>query len=199
MNDIVGGYNAAAAGLIGPYEALKPADVYAPVIDLFPERPRHVIDIGAGTGRDAAWLAGRGADVLAVEPCAAFREAGALLHPDRRITWLDDRLPQLGRIDGAFDLVLLCGVWQHMDAPEREMAMRRLAQLAALDAVVLLSLRHGPSPAGRSAFPVDADETGVAAAACGLALLRRVATQSMQPGNRAMGVRWTWLVLRKAR
>jgi hypothetical protein len=57
--------------------------------------PGVVVDIGAGTGRDAAWLASLGHDFLTIEPFAAVRSQGGRLHPDPRIRWLDDRLPSL--------------------------------------------------------------------------------------------------------
>jgi hypothetical protein len=40
-----------------------------------------VLDMGAGTGWDAIWLAGLGHDVVAVEPAAARRAEGAGPHP----------------------------------------------------------------------------------------------------------------------
>ena len=72
-----------------------------------PEEPRLACDVGAGSGRDANWLAEKGWDVIAVEPAAAFRElAEPGSHP--RTSWIDDRLPglsKLRRLDYRFDLV----------------------------------------------------------------------------------------------
>jgi hypothetical protein len=53
------------------------------------------LDVGAGSGRDAAWLDSLEHDVVAVEPAAGMRREGALRHPEARIRWLDDRLPDL--------------------------------------------------------------------------------------------------------
>ena len=54
-----------------------------------------MLDVGAGTGRDAAWLARLGHEVVAVEPSAAMRAEAERRHPAARIRWIDDRLPGL--------------------------------------------------------------------------------------------------------
>ena len=54
--------------------------VHREVLPLFPDRPCRVTDIGAGSGRDAAALAGRGHRVVAVEPTAGLREEGRRRH-----------------------------------------------------------------------------------------------------------------------
>jgi Methyltransferase domain len=50
---------------------------------------------GAGTGRDAAWLAARGYEVVAVEPSDAMRAEAVRLHPQAPIRWVADALPGL--------------------------------------------------------------------------------------------------------
>ena len=108
-------YDTHVRDLVGPYEAVDPAKLHAWLAGLLPAAPRSAADIGAGTGRDAAWLAAQGYDVVAVEPSSGMRSAGERLHPDPRIRWLDDRLPALAtlsRIGVAFDLVMLNAVWR---------------------------------------------------------------------------------------
>lgn len=200
VNDILDGYAAAATpDLIEGYEAFDPAVLYAPVLDLLPKTPGRAADIGTGTGRDAAWLAGQGHRVLAVEPVRALREAGMARHGDKGITWLDDTLPDLSaaRELGPFDLVTLNGVWQHIDDTARAVAMPVLAAMLARGGRLVLALRHGPGVAGRRAFPMSDEATIAAAGGCGLALLRRQDTASHQAGNRALGVRWTWMAFER--
>ena len=50
------------------YEAVSAPDLHGPVADLIPPGPVRALDVGAGSGRDAAWLAKMGHQVLAVEP-----------------------------------------------------------------------------------------------------------------------------------
>lgn len=200
MDDIIATYEDAAERLIARYDAFDCAELYAPVIDLLPRDPVRALDIGAATGRDAAWFAGQGHTVVAVEPVRAFREAGQRLHAGAAITWIDDRLPDLAQVPAGtpFGLVTLSGVWQHLDDAARGIAMPRLGALMASGGLLVISLRHGPGTDGRRVFPIAADATIALAGRAGLALVRRRETESSQPVNRAMGVTWTWVAFVKA-
>lgn len=193
QDQVIDGYQASAPLLIAPYEALSCREIYQHVLDLLPGVPSRVVDIGAGTGRDAAWLAGQGHQVTAVEPVPAFRAAGRGLHPDDGIIWCDDRLPGLASIPSTqqFDLLLLGGVWQHLSPAEREEAWPNLRNLMAPGALMILSVRHGPGAAGRPVFPVLDQDVRDAARNLGLTIVRQVQAGSIQPGNQAVGVRWT--------
>ncbi len=196
MNEAIAGYAMDAADLVPHFEAIAVAEIYAPVAHLLPASPVRMTEIGAGTGRDAAWFAGQGHSVLAVEPVAAFRQAGMTLHPTSRITWLDDMLPLLPRTIARgerFDLVLLTAVWQHLAAHEQRQAISPLAALVAPGGRLILSIRHGPGAPTRPCFPADPDAVIADAAAAGLRLAFRQETESVQPSNRAYGVTWTWL------
>jgi SAM-dependent methyltransferase len=202
MQDVMEGYAAAATpDFIAAYDGLSPEDIYAPVIDLFPSHPARIADIGAGTGRDAAWFAHWGHEVLAVEPVRALREAGRALHASENIVWLDDCLPHLNAVrpDASFDLVTLCAVWQHLSDKDRKIAIPNLARILAPGGLLVMSLRHGPGAPDRRIFPVSPDMTVELARACGLRLRRRRAAKSVQPRNQALGVSWTWLAFEKVR
>ncbi|MFC3783758.1 class I SAM-dependent methyltransferase [Sphingopyxis italica] len=202
MQDVLEGYaTAATADFIAAYDGLSPESIYEHVIDLFPSRNARVADIGAGTGRDAAWFALNGHDVLAVEPVLELREAGRALHTAGNIKWLDDRLPHLGAVppSASFDLVTLCAVWQHLTDEDRMTAMSRLATVIAPGGVLIMSLRNGPGAIGRRVYPVSPDLTVEMAKASGLRLVRRQEANSVQAENQAMGVSWTWLAFEKVR
>jgi SAM-dependent methyltransferase len=199
MNDVLANYAASATPeLIAGYDSLPPEQIYAPVRDFLPREPARIADIGAGTGRDAAWLAAQGHRVLAVEPVQAFREAGAVLHGDR-IAWLDDQLPELAGLPphGPFDLVLLCAVWHHLDPAARGVAMPALAQVTAPGGRLILSLRHDPKSPGPGTWPAPPEEAIALAEAAGMNLTYRAEAGSVHPESRARGVRWTWLALTK--
>lgn len=194
---VLAGYEADGADLVERFEAIDSAALYAPVADFIPTAPARIADIGAGTGRDAAWLAGLGHAVVAVEPVAALREAGRALRPG--LAWVDDQLPQLADLRGElFDRVLLSGVWQHLDGPARAVALPRLAGLLAPGGVLIMSLRHGPGAPSRPVWPVDVEATMALATTAGLKLVRRVEAASVQAGNRAAGVTWTWVAFASA-
>ncbi|MFT4254813.1 MAG: class I SAM-dependent methyltransferase [Caulobacter sp.] len=193
---VLAGYEADGADLVERFEAIDPAGLYAPVAAFIPTRPARIADIGAGTGRDAAWLTGMGHALIAVEPAAALREAGRALRPD--LAWIDDRLPDLARLDGPFERLLLSGVWQHLDAAARAIALPRLAGLLAPGGVLVMSLRHGPGAPSRPVWPVDVEATVALAGGAGLRLVHRAEAASVQAGNRAAGVTWTWVCFEKA-
>lgn len=198
MDDAIADYAAAATPeLIAGYDALSPEAIYAPVLDLFPTSPARIADIGAGTGRDAAWLARQGHRVLAVEPVRAFRAAGAALHSE--IEWLDDRLPELAETArlGPFELVLLCAVWHHLDAASRAATLSSLSRITAPGGRVILSLRHDRGAPDRHSFAAPPEEAVDLARAAGFDLVRQAEAGSVHPESRAAGVRWTWLVLGK--
>ncbi|MEM5294837.1 class I SAM-dependent methyltransferase [Burkholderia sp. JPY481] len=193
------GYAEEAEALIERWRTLSFADRHRPMLDWIPQAPSRIVDIGAGIGTDAAALAAMGHTVLAVEPVDALRNAAREMHPSERIEWLDDSLPDLALLIGrriVFDVVMLTAVWMHLDARQRERAMPRVASLLREGGVLIISLRHGPVPAGRRMFDVTADETIQLASERGLTLVRELRTSSVQQANRDSGVMWTRLVFR---
>jgi SAM-dependent methyltransferase len=151
-----------APELLKRYESISFADAQAPVLQLIPPAPGRVLDIGAGTGRDAAGLVALGYSVLAVEPTEELRRGAMLLHPSLMIEWLDDSLPDLVTVrarEEEFDLVMLTAVWMHLDEVQRQRAMPNVSALVRNGGIVIMSLRHGPIPPGRRMFEVSAEET----------------------------------------
>jgi SAM-dependent methyltransferase len=196
MGDVFQAYKSAAPRLIARFEEISTDQLYEPVIDLLPAEPSRVVDIGAGTGRDADWLAGRGHSVLAVEPVEDFRKAGVERHASPRITWLEDQLLTLSKAisRGPFDLVTLSAVWHHLDVDARGIAMHSLLRLTAPGGMLIISLRHGPGVPGQPVFDIAPEETIAMAQAEGLALVRHRPADSVQANNNVAGVTWTWLV-----
>jgi SAM-dependent methyltransferase len=192
------GYVDEAAALFERYESLAFAHVHRAVLHLLPSVPGRILDIGSGTGRDAAAFAALGHRVVAVEPTGELRSRAMALHPSPSIEWLDDSLPDLavlrGREEG-FDLVMLTAVWMHLTEGERRRAMPRASSLLAPAGVMIMSLRHGPVPTGRRMFEVTADETVRLARDAGLRLEFEQRTPSVQPQN--AGVEWTRLAFCK--
>ncbi len=194
------GYAEKAADCIKRYEARSSEDIHADWIAFFPAAPGKILDVGAGTGRDAAWLAGLGHKVVAVEPTAELREPAKQLHPHPSITWIDDILPELKTVrarNETYDLILMNAVWMHLTEGERQRGMDVVSGLLAPGAKWLMSLRHGPVPEGRRMFDVSGDETAALGAQCGLDCLFNQLSESIQPENRARGITWTKIVLAK--
>lgn len=194
------GYSEYAESLIPRYESVSFLDKYKAVLHFLSTKASKILDIGAGKGVDAAWLATKGHCVLAVEPTDALREAGAKLHPSSQIEWLVDSLPTLLKTMArkeAFDLVLVTAVWVHLAEKERQQAMSNIAALLRPGALLIMSLRYGPAPASRRVFEVTAEETIELAQRNGLRKALHQRTQSAQPINHQAGVMWLWLAFQK--
>ena len=145
------------------YDGLNPAKVHQQwVEENLAKEPGFACDIGAGSGRDANWLAGKGWEVLAVEPSALRELAQRKAHP--RVTWMDDTLPELRvlrSLGRRFDLILLSAVWMHVAPSTRERAFRILSELLNPSGLLVISLRHGSDEnenRDRGFHAVSADE-----------------------------------------
>jgi len=195
------GYAEHAEELIERFEAVSFSAKHEAVVHLLPSVPSAVLDVGAGSGVDAAWFASQGHRVVAVEPTDSLRLAGIRLHGAHPIEWIDDSLPDLACICARgqkFDVVMLTAVWMHLDAQERRRAMPRVASLLAPGGVIVMSLRHGPAPSERRIFQVSDEETVDLASGCSLKTVLSLRTASAQAANRRAGVTWTRLAFRWA-
>jgi len=196
------GYADEAEEFFRLYESIPAADAHRAVLHLIPALPAGVLDIGSGTGRDAAWLASLGHRVVAVEPTGAMRIPAMALHPSTQIEWLDDSLPDLALLRArgvSFDLVMLTAVWMHLDAAQRRQAMPNVAALARPGGTVIMKVRHGPVPVGRRMFDIAPEETIELARTQDLYPVLNVRTESSQEANRLAGVSWTNLAFVKGR
>jgi SAM-dependent methyltransferase len=195
------GYAEEAEELFRRYEGIPAADAHRAVRHLMPAKPADVLDIGSGTGRDAAWFASLGHRVVAVEPTAAMRLPAMALHPSPAIEWLDDSLPDLARLKTRgrmFDLVMLTAVWMHLDPDQRRRAMPNLASLMRPGGIMIMKVRHGPVPPGRRMFEIPAEETIELARMHALEAVLSLRMASSQEQNRLTGVSWTSLAFAKA-
>lgn len=161
MSHSIGLYDAHATDFVSRYEAVDPAKLNHWLLDLIPQTPRTVLDVGAGSGRDAAWFALQGHDVVAVEPSNSMRAEAQRLHVDPRVQWIPDQLPELsavGRLGISFDLVVLNAVWHHVAPSDRERAFRKVARLVKSGGLLTITLRLGPASADRGVHSVSQDE-----------------------------------------
>jgi SAM-dependent methyltransferase len=180
IHDGIHWYDAHARSMAQQYEAIRPEELYGWVTGLLPigqSSAAVALDVGAGSGRDAAWLASKGFDVVAVEPAAAMRSEAQERHPEPQIRWPDDRLPALSatlRLGLAFDVVWVSAVWQHVAASERARAFRKLTSLMKAGGLLVITLRHGLSEPERDMQPVSLDEVEALARSHGMMVVRSV-------------------------
>ena len=91
-----------------------------------------VADLGAGTGISSRLLAERGAQVLAIEPNRAMREAA---EPHPRVEWIDARAEATGLHEASVDLVTAFQAFHwfdHLQALEEIVRILRPAGRAAV-------------------------------------------------------------------
>jgi len=141
-----------------------------------------ILDVGAGIGRDAKYLAQRvkapettspettspktrvpetSVDVVAVEPAHLLADLGKKYTKGHNVTWIVDSLPRLNRLaiyQNGFNLILLSAVWMHVPPNERSVALQTLENLLAPHGKLVISLRHGPNNDARVMHPVSVDE-----------------------------------------
>jgi len=199
MNAVPGtqGYSDVASAFTRACESVDFYSIHDCIIDLIPERASRILDIGAGTGRDAAAFAKMGHNVVAVEPIHGFLETAKAIHPSDNVEWISDSLPNLESLGTRlFSFVLCHAVWQHLDSLERAQALKRIFELLLPRGIFALALRHGPPGVGVHYFPSNVDEALHTAATVGFSALRKLENQaSVIPGKD--DVTWTRLAFRK--
>jgi SAM-dependent methyltransferase len=192
MNDVIARYHEDTLRLAGQYESVPADVVHAAMLDLLPVAPGNLIlDVGAGSGRDAGWFAGRGLDVVAVEPALAMRLEGQARHQHPQIRWLDDRLPGLGevhRLGLSFDLILLSAVWMHVQPGDRARAFRKLVTLLKPGGLLYMTVRSGDASPERPMWETSPPEMEALARQHGMIAVR-VATSPDELGR--ADVSWT--------
>lgn len=153
-------YEKNALLLAEQYDSLDFEVVHRAWSAYWPNPETTVLDIGAGSGRDAKWMNEQGCDVIAVEPSDALRQIGQQ-STGLDVTWLNDSLPELKSVQSLgmrFDLILASAVWMHLAPSLRERVFRKLSNLLSPNGKLVISLRHGEFNDGRQGFPVSVEE-----------------------------------------
>ncbi|MBW0000907.1 MAG: methyltransferase domain-containing protein [Verrucomicrobia bacterium] len=146
--DALAWYDTHAREVVERHETLNPAAVNAWLEPFLPPAGGLVADVGAGAGRDAVWLAGKGYEVVAVEPSVEMRRQAEQLGRTQsgRIRWINDRLPgleELHRSGLTFDFIMVNAVWHHVPPAQRERAFRKLVTLLKPTGALAITLKRG--------------------------------------------------------
>ncbi|WP_246480821.1 class I SAM-dependent methyltransferase [Motiliproteus sediminis] len=193
VNQSVAEYEVQARELLAQYDSLSFESIHGEWMPFLPNRVEKVLDIGAGSGRDARWFADRSARVVAVEPCAEFRKLAQGKSTSAPIEWSSSSLPSLVNISGRFDMILVSAVLMHIPASSLREVFHRLNELLGVNGLLVVTLRHGPSPRGRTMVEHDDQSIITAAIKEGIGL---VAVRKSEDFLSRHEVKWSTFVMK---
>jgi SAM-dependent methyltransferase len=195
-------YDVHAQQLTEQYESLEAHAVHQWLMDLLATGANsRALDVGAGSGRDAAWLVSCGFEVWAVEPSKVIRQEAQKRHAESAFTWLDDHLPELEHTRLAASqqgikvhFILMSAVWMHLAPQLRATAFKNLMGLLAEGGLLAVTLRCVPAPAEREMYEVTEEEIRQLSAKYGATVLRSLSAPD-QSGRSE--VSWIQMALQK--
>ncbi len=189
-------YNSNATRLADVYERLSFDELHSEFIRHLPDTPCLILDIGSGTGRDAAAMAKLGHCVVAVEPSSEMRTQAQARHKHAGISWVSDKLPKLRRViqrGDRYDAIVMSAVWMHVAESERKSAFRRIVNMLKPGGLLYITLRHGPFEPVRGFWDIPDSEVVTLAKDHGLFQVDQFNRDDAQ--GRA-NVNWTCFILR---
>ncbi|ABV37733.1 methyltransferase type 11 [Shewanella sediminis HAW-EB3] len=201
MSEIPGtkGYGRFVSCFIESSQSLSFNEACKDFIDFLPPISGLVLDVGAGAGQNSAALAELGYSVVAVEPMTEFLDAARIKYSVLPITWLNGSLPMIECLrsdQSKFDLILVIGVWHHLNEAEGALAMKRFASLLNSGGICAFSLRNGPPGMGTHVYQTDANHTVKQAKKLGLECIFMLEDQPSILKNKD-DVKWARLVSQK--
>ncbi len=132
-------YDTAAPAFAADWHEQPPPTDLHDLVRRFFKRGR-TADVGSGSGREVAWLAVNGFDVIGYEPSRGLREEAQRRYPV--LSFADGALPELAGIaDASFDNVLCETVLMHLNHAAIEPAVARLVSLLKPGGTLYLSWR----------------------------------------------------------
>lgn len=192
-------YEAEAARITDGYEGVDLTKTLSRVAAHLPPGAR-VLELGAGSGRDAAWFLDRGFDVTALDGSQAMADRAAKLHPELAGRLLVHRLPTPLPFEAArFDAVVSFATIMHLGPGEIPAVLtdcRRVLRPHGVFAASVPTARadldaDGYDPRGRRFTVFDAAGWNERLDAVGLRI--REAWSAADAAGRA-GIRWYTVV-----
>lgn len=159
--DPIAYYDQNALEITARYESVSFEDVHSDLIEWLPKPGSKILDVGAGSGRDAYWLAKKGYYITAVEPSKALRAEGIKLHSHPNLNWVDDSLPDLHRVIESnikFELILLSAVLMFLPPKMQKCSLSILPKLLKPKGRVALTIRFGPSEPQRGLYSASEND-----------------------------------------
>lgn len=132
------------------YESLNTGSVHASWVSSFNFEDKRVLDIGSGSGRDAAYFASRGAQfVVAVDSSYEMLRLAKQKHGENKILWLLDSLPDLKSLStaqlGSFDFILCSAVLMLLSEEEQSASIRTIIKLLNEGGTAIITIKTDDS------------------------------------------------------
>jgi len=191
-------YNDSSRGFFESYTSIKSEVIFSDVMNYMPSSGDSCLDVGAGSGRDSAFLARRGCKVTAVEPSSLFRQKAIDFYNDVNINWIDDSLPHLNKVKElrlTYDFILMSAVWMHLPEKKRLESLKSTFALLKHNGVMILTLRLGPAEPERMIYKITTEEAIEKANLSGFHL--KFINPIKEDGFKRGEVKWQILVLSK--
>jgi SAM-dependent methyltransferase len=132
-------YNSHAKNISNLHERLIPRQLYQLILEYF-EPNGKTLDIGCGSGRDTAWLANNGFDVMGIDASSRMLEEARKRHPE--LTFQEMALPDLAGIsDGSYANALCSAVLMHLEHGSLKIAAKNILRILSKGGILLLSFR----------------------------------------------------------
>lgn len=197
IDNIVSAYNKNPKIFFDRYEGISFEKAHGEILEFLPKTHAKILDIGAGSGRDAAALSKLGYEVVAVEPSVELLKICKMTHKGKNIKWLNDYLPKLievEKLDLKFEVILLSGVWMHIKPSDRFLSMQKIKEFLLENGLIVLTFRMGGANDGRKFFPVSLKTFKKFVLDCGLQIIKEYSENDVF--NRP-NVKWVGFVLKK--
>lgn len=133
-------YDTNAVSVTEAYEQVEFAGVLRSLIPYFPETGR-LLEIGAGSGRDAVFWLNRGYDVTAIDGSHAMLEEASARHPQLNGRITHHVLPAaLPFVDCSFDIVVSMAMIMHLAASDLPPVYSDIARVLAKGGICAYSV-----------------------------------------------------------
>lgn len=195
-------YENEASRTAANYEAVDFRRVIDRVLAQGPEGAK-VLDVGCGSGRDAAYVMSRGFEVTGIDASKNIIDEAVRHHPELSGMLLRHRLPEpLPFDDGVFDVALAMAVLMHLTREDARRALCEVARVTRPGGIVAYSVsiqRPGLDSdcldaKGRHFVSLSSEEWSALNEASGLSKVESWESEDL--GGRE-GIRWVTFVCRR--
>lgn len=140
-----------------PQAPVEPSS-FARAVSAVLDQPVRLLEIGCGNGRDAAFFAGEGHDVVAVDRSAVAIDTARATHGAERLEFRAGEISELNEDDGAFGAIYSRFCLHAMTPPEEDEFLRHARRLLPPAGRLLIECRSINDPLARKGEVISKTE-----------------------------------------